>query len=262
MRAHLVQYDIVWEDKKANHAIVRDLLGNAGVAHGDLVLLPEMFDTGFSLDVESTHDADRCSAGFLAEIAHELRASVQASVTVKGADGRGRNRALVHSPDGELLAEYDKIHPFTFGREGERFTGGQTVTTYTWMGDALDQKLHVCPAVCYDLRFPELFREGLTLGADAYAIGANWPADRHAHWQALSVARAIENQAYFFAVNRCGADPHLRYLGGSLAIGPQGEILAQADDQTGVLSVTVDPSEVLAWREIFPAWRDRSPALR
>jgi omega-amidase len=169
------------------------------------------------------------------------------------------------------VLEYAKIHPFTFGREPEFFAGGGEVMTYRWGeggrhegtearrhegGDGKDDGLTVCPAVCYDLRFPELFRIGLGKGAEAFAIGANWPEPRQAHWRALLFARAIENQAYVFGVNRTGSDPSLNYVGGSIAIGPRGEVLGELGAEEAVLSVDVDPGEVRRWREKFPAWRD------
>jgi predicted amidohydrolase len=114
----------------------------------------------------------------------------------------------------------------------------------------------VCPAICYDLRFPELFRLGLLKGAEVYALGANWPDARQAHWRALLIARAIENQAFVLGVNRTGRDPHLNYAGGSIAVGPQGEVLGELAAEEAVLSVEIAPREVHAWREKFPAWKD------
>ncbi|TVQ33512.1 MAG: carbon-nitrogen family hydrolase [Phycisphaeraceae bacterium] len=256
MRVHIVQSDIVWEDKAANHAHVREMLVGVGVAKGDLVVLPEMFDTGFSLNVERTHDGDGVSAAFVSELAKRLGAFVQAGVTAMGADGMGRNRCLVFSPGGEEIARYDKVHPFTFGREGERFAGGDRVTTYQWSEGEAAAGLRVCPAVCYDLRFPELFRAGLGLGAEMFALGANWPAPRAAHWRALMIARAIENQAFTMGANRCGEDPFLAYSGGSIVVSPEGEVLGEAGAEALVLSLDVDPEAVRSWREKFPAWRD------
>jgi predicted amidohydrolase len=135
--------------------------------------------------------------------------------------------------------------------------------TYAWTqagGDPVTgtgaRALTVCPAVCYDLRFPELFRRGLLAGAGAFAIGANWPAARAAHWRALLVARAIENQAFVLGVNRTGSDPHLVYAGGSIALGPKGEVLGELGATPGVLTVEIDPLAVREWRDTFPAWKD------
>lgn len=254
MKAHLVQPDIIWEDKAANFALVRRLLEGAGVGPGDLVVLPEMFDTAFSFALERTADVDGATLGFLTSLARGLGATVHGARTTLGPDGRGRNCATVVGPDGSLLCEYAKIHPFTLGKEVERFTGGEGVLTYRWA--AGDDGLTACPAVCYDLRFPELFRIGLLKGAEAYVIGSSWPSTREAHRRALSIARAIENQAVVLSVNRCGRDPSLEYAGGTLAVGPRGEILGELGSDEGVLSVEVDAAELRRWRRVFPAWTD------
>jgi omega-amidase len=255
MRAHLVQMEIAWEDKQANHDKVERLVSRAGVREGDLIVLPEMFDTGFSLNVEATADADGATLRYLRQLAGDLRVFVQGGRTVRE-DGAAlaENRAPVIVPDGAVLAEYAKIHPFSYGREPERFAGGNQVLTYSWR--SADRQLRVCPAVCYDLRFPELFRLGLLQGAEAFALGANWPEARQHHWRALLIARAIENQAFAFGVNRTGRDPNLSYTGGSLAVGPRGEVIGELGPEEAVLSVEVDPREVRAWREKFPAWKD------
>jgi predicted amidohydrolase len=263
MHAHLVQLDIAWEHKAANFARVRNLLAATGVQPGDLIVLPEMFDTGFSFNLSKTNDADGRTLQYLVELARHLGATVHGSRTVIGPDGRGRNRASVVGPAGEVLCEYDKIHPFTYGRESEFFSGGDRVCTYTWtrgtagsVAGAPEDRTTVCPAICYDLRFPELFRRGLQMGAEVFALGANWPSPRAPHRRALSIARAIENQAYVLCVNRAGRDPHLAYAGASLAIGPRGEVLAEAGEGECVLTVGIDLAALRAWRAEFPAWRD------
>lgn len=249
MKAHLVQMDIGWEDKKGNYERVRRLLRSGATSAGDLVVLPEMFDTGFSFVLEKTADKDGSTLAFLMAMARELGVTVQGSRTVVGVDGRGRNCATVVGPEG-LICEYHKVHPFTLGREVDFFTGGNEVTTYKWGGSS------VCPAVCYDLRFPELFRIGLVKGAEVFAIGSNWPSSREGHRVALSIARAIENQAVVLSVNRCGKDPNLEYAGGTLAVGSRGEVLGQLGGDEGVLSVEIDLEDVRRWRRTFPAWRD------
>src|SRR5262245_5867812 len=124
MRAHLVQFEILWEDKRANHEHVASLLRSAPVFPGDLVVLPEMFDTGFSFNIARTHDGDGGTLNFLRELARGHGATVQGARTIIGPDGRGRNRATIIGPDGAILVEYDKIHPFSFGKESEFFSGG------------------------------------------------------------------------------------------------------------------------------------------
>ncbi len=271
MRAHLVQSDIVWEDRRANYERTAALVRSARVDRGDLVVLPEMFDTGFSFNLSKTNDTDGETLRFLCRISKELGAFVQGARTVIGGDGRGRNRATVAGPDGSVLVEYDKVHPFSYGRESEFFSGGDQVVTYAWTRagggpvagkpvsggpDNGEDATTVCPAICYDLRFPELFRRGLLAGAEVFAVGANWPVARAMHRRTLTIARAIENQAYVLGVNRAGADPHLDYRGGSLAVGPTGEVIGELGEKEGVLSVEIDLAALRAWRAKFPAWKD------
>jgi len=264
MQAHLVQLDIAWEDRGANIRRVHELLVGVAINSGDLVVLPELFDSGFSLNIEATSDAAGATAAALADLAKGHGVTVHGSRTIIGPDGKGRNQAFIVGPDGSTLTQYDKVHPFSFGREPERFTGGAEVVTYRWaeaQQGAEGPSLLVCPAVCYDLRFPELFRAGLGLGAECFVLGANWPQERAGHWRALLIARAIENQAFVIGVNRAGADPHLRYAGGSMVIDPMGEVLLEMGSSEGVGSLRIDPERVRAWRERFPAWKDGKPWL-
>lgn len=231
------------------------MLERAGVAPGDLVVLPEMFDTGFSFNLDRTEDREGRTLGFLGELAERLGATVHGSRTVVGPDGKGRNCATVMGPEGRLLLEYQKVHPFSYGKESEHFTGGDRVETYVWKGSD-GARTVVGPSVCYDLRFPELYRLQALMGAEVLALGANWPAPRKVHRRALAVARAIENQAYVICVNRAGRDPFLTYEGGSVVVDPKGAVVAEAGEEETVLSVDLDLAGLRAWRAEFPALRD------
>ena len=251
---HLVQFDMAWEDHEKNRGIVSDMLDSAPINPGDLIVLPEMFDTGFSFRTDRTNDNKGETLSFLLELAEDHQAIIQAGRTLTPCAAStgctAKNVMSVVAPGQKLLAQYTKIHPFQ--READRFSPGSDIITYNWPAS----NLSICPAICYDLRFPELFRAGLSLGAQAFAIGACWPNVRHAHWRALSIARAIENQAFVFAVNRTGTDPMLTYAGGSMVIGPKGEILGELGNEQAVLSIAVNPADVTTWREAFPAWKD------
>lgn len=268
--AHIVQMDIEWEDAPANRERVRRLLDDAPVEPGDFVLLPEMFDTGFSFNVERTNDKAGATLAALIELADDLRVTVQGGRTVAACHRcAASNVATVVSaaagtidqgtsapPGGaRVVAEYTKVHPFQ--REAERFEPGREVVVY----DAPGWPLLVCPAICYDLRFPELFRAGLAKGAEMFALGACWPRVRQGHWRALLIARAIENQAVVVGCNRTGRDPMAEYAGGSIAVGATGEILGELDAREGVLSVPVDAGKVREWRGGFRAWRDQRLAV-
>lgn len=252
MKAHLLQLDIVWEDKAANHAKVRALVEQCAPSAGDLIVLPELFDVGFTLNAQLAIDHDGSTLAFLQALADDTRCTVHgARALASTVKGKALNYATITAPGlCSPLCEYAKIHPFSYGREGESYTGGDTLGSYAWGG------LQVCPTVCYDLRFPELFRLAVKGGADAFVLGANWPAPRKDHWRALCIARAIENQSFVLGVNRCGNDPHLPYAGGSIAVEPRGEVLGELGGREGVLSVEIDQGLVRQWREHFPALKD------
>lgn len=262
--AHLVQLDIAWQDKAINYERVRQMLDRSDVHAGDFILLPEMFDTGFSFSIEETSDKDGRTLAFLIELAQDTGALVQGGRTIAPCHKcAARNVMSVVSGegDGRLVAEYAKMKLFSPGGEDGRFEKGRSIETFAWSGMA------VMPAICYDLRFPELFRAGLSKGAEVITLGACWPNVRQAHWRALLIARAIENQCVVLGVNRVGDDPPrttlgvgltpgLHYAGGTVAVGPRGEVLGELGDEAGVLSVPVDVGIVRDWRERFPAWRD------
>lgn len=264
MRAHLIQMDIAWEEPEANYEKVRQLVRAAAPDPGDLVLLPEMFDTGFSMNISRTADSG-ATFDFVRGLSGEFDLTIQAGRTVAGAHAKALNQAFVVSR-GVPLATYAKIHLFSVGREHDAIEHGSDIAAYDWRSG--DRSLRVCPAICYDLRFPELFRRGLVAGAELFALGACWLEARHSHWRALLIARAIENQALVLGVNRTGTDPNARYLGGSIVIDPTGMVLGELDAAEGVLSVDIDPAAVARSREKFPAWRDhrllvaRSPLAR
>lgn len=265
-RAHLVELDIAWHDPRENHARALRLLDREGTSPGDLAVLPEMFATGFSFETALTIDRDGTTLAFVRKVARDRGIWVAAGRSIAsgnaGAPGespRALNVLTVAGPDGAVACEYTKVHPFTIGGEAERFDSGRAPAMFDW-GDG---GLRVCPTICYDLRFPELYRLGVLGGAEAFIVAANWPDARQAHWRALLIARAIENQAFVLGVNRCGSDPRLRYAGGSIAISPRGEVLGElpaSDAPNGpdgrILSVEISPEEARTWRRKFPALQD------
>lgn len=248
------QLDIAWKDKGTSHARVRRLLAAAPPPPGSLVVLPEMFSTGFSMDVDAVAEGEaRASERFLAELARELGVTVLGGVVNRAADGRGLNQAVTFAPSGEEVARYSKLHPFSFAGEDRHYARGREVVLLDVSG------VCVAPFVCYDLRFPEVFRVATRRGAHLLAIIANWPTARHAHWRALLVARAIENQAYVVGINRCGRDPSLEYRGGSIVLDPCGEPLAEAGEGPGVVSAECPLAPLEAYRRLFPAVADIHP---
>ena len=211
-----------------------------------------MFATGFSMNVDvvaESYGGD--TEQFLANTAKEFGATIIAGAPMRGRDGRARNKALVFSPEGELLAFYAKMRPFTPGGEREHYVAGEHAVTFPWNG------ITVSPFVCYDLRFPELFRETTAVHRpELFVVIASWPDKRIHHWVALLQARAIENQAYVIGVNRIGKDPYYTYCGRSLIVDPQGAILADAGTAEAVISAQLDLANLRKYREGLPFLAD------
>jgi len=248
------QLDIAWEDKAANRARVRALLDAATPEPGSLVALPEMFATGFSSNVAGiAEEVGGATETFLADEAAARGIYLIGGVVTRAPDGRGQNEAAVFGPNGREIARYRKMYPFTYGGEAEHYAPGRAPVLFRW-GDWT-----VAPFICYDLRFPEAFRQAVRRGAQLFVVIANWPEAREAHWTTLLRARAIENQACVVGVNRCGRDPTLGYSGRSLILDGRGEILADAGTDEGVLAAALDLPELLAYRRAFPALEDIRP---
>ena len=251
MRVAAIQHDIAWEDRAATLARLEPPLRAAAGAGARLAVLSEMFATGFSMEPDRVAEPEGGpSTEWLRQSAAELGLWVAGSVPVKpDAGGRPVNRLLLCGPGGELH-HYDKIHPFTYSGEHEHYAAGTRRLTVEIEG------VRVTPFVCYDLRFADEFWAEAEV-TDCYVVVANWPAARRAHWQALLVARAIENQAYVVGVNRVGEGGGLAYAGDSRIIDPLGEVLAGGAGGETILLADVEPDVVAATRKRFPFLADR-----
>jgi predicted amidohydrolase len=249
LRVSLVQQPLAWQDPQANRAHFAALLAPLA-GRTDLVVLPETFTTGYSMDVERLGEqAGGASEAWLRERAAQLDAAVTGSVIVSDR-GRYYNRLLWAEPSG-AVRHYDKRHLFRMAREHEHFTPGESAWSVAWRG------LRVCPLICYDLRFPVFSRRRPQLDYDLLVYVANWPAARTDAWRQLLPARAIENQAYVVGVNRVGPDGQgLPYGGGSAVIDFLGRPLLQAGDTACVLTAELPLAPLQAFREKFPAHLD------
>ncbi len=251
MKIACVQYDIAWEDPYANYATVRSMLGASGLPPGSLAILPEMFSTGFSMNVAGIDDGPtQETQQVIADFACRMGIYLIGGVVTRGSDGRGRNQAVVCDPSGAIIARYHKMQPFSPGGESQHYTAGDDIVLFQW------NRFTVCPLICYDLRFPEIFRSAVRRGANLFVVIASWPQTRLSHWIALLRARAIENQAYVAGVNRIGNDPKYSYNGGSLIIDPRGEILADAGSSPGMISADVDFDGLTTYRSELPFLED------
>ena len=251
MRVAGLQVEIAWEDPARNHARLVPWLDAAQAAGARLVILPEMYACGFSMQTDRIAEPeDGPSTRFLADEATSRGLWICGSVPARPAeDGKPFNTLVLAGPAGELH-RYRKIHPFTFAKEHEHYAAGSAHVTVTVEGVRLSL------FVCYDLRFADEMWP-LAPSTDAYVFVANWPSRRRHHWTTLLCARAIENQAYVIGVNRVGEGGGLAYAGDSRVIDPWGEILASAAGSETMLLADIDPAVVADARETFPVLRDR-----
>lgn len=232
MRVALVETDTVWEDPAANREAIR-----AALPEADVAVFPELAFSGFTMRPEP----DPLAEPFLRDLAAERHAGLVCGYTGPGP----RNLAVAVSPAGKVLARYAKLHPFSYAGEERVYLPGNDLPLFEIHG--------ACAAmlICYDLRFPEPFREAALRGALVFFVIANWPARRVDHWRALLRARAIENQAFMIGVNRIGRDPNEEYVSSSLAVGPKGERIGE-----GAGTIEIDPAQAAEWRKEFPALDD------
>lgn len=246
-----LQIEIAWEDKAANHAKVLSLLDRVKPQPGSLVALPEMFATGFSMNVAGIHDTDsRETQSFLSQTAVDYRIYLLGGVVVKDASGRGRNECVIYAPDGSEFARYTKLQPFTLGGESANYLAGESTRVFSL------EEFNLATFICYDLRFPEIFRSAARRNANLYSVIACWPIAREEHWVTLLKARAIENQSYIIGVNQAGRDPKFTYPGRSLIIHPSGDILADAGREEGWISAQIDLDELHKYRKALPFLAD------
>lgn len=243
--------DQVWEDKEANYAKAEAFLEKASPDAGSLIVLPEMFPTGYSINVKATTNSepDKTNA-FLRNLAQKYDCWIHSGNSQPENGNLGENVATTLNPSGEIINVFTKLHPVKYYNEDRSYLPGKHIQTFSC------QEFTVSPFICYDLRFPEVFRIAAYQGANLFIVIANWPKIRIDHWEWLLRTRAVENQAYTIGVNRCGSDPNLEYPGKTLILDPQGRSLAEADDGETVISAELDLKILTDWRETFPALSD------
>ncbi|MWV16611.1 amidohydrolase [Pseudomonas sp. L-22-4S-12] len=246
----LIQTELAWQDPAANRAHFAELLVEARAA--DLVILPEMFSTGFSMHSSALAEAeDGPTSAWLLEQAERIGSVICGSLIIQVADGSYRNRLLWARPDGSL-AHYDKRHLFRMAGEHKHYAAGEQQVVLEVNG------WRVRPLICYDLRFPVWSRD--PGGTDLLLYTANWPAARRQHWNRLLPARAIENLCYVAAVNRIGSDGNGHpYSGDSQVLDFQGDALLAPGEAGGVFRTRLSAAALAAYRQRFPAHLDADP---
>ncbi|MDE0420345.1 MAG: amidohydrolase [Gammaproteobacteria bacterium] len=242
----LVQAAPAWHDPAANRELFQGMMDTIE-APVDVVVLPEMFSTGFTMcSAAMAEGMDGETVAWLRDQAARRDVTITGSVVIE--DGQRFNRQVWMPPHGHESV-YDKRHLFRMAGEHEHYAPGSeriVVEMGPW---------RICLCVCYDLRFPVWLRSHNDY--DVLLCVANWPAARQSAWATLLRARAIENQCYAVGVNRVGVDGNgVVYRGGSAVFDGEGAALAQAGDEPGILSVTLDLDALREYRDRFPAWRD------
>lgn len=246
MRVSLLQTDIVWGDVAANLRVAAEAVTSC--PGSDLYVLPEMFTTGFATEPSGMAVREPDALEWMMNVADEADAAVAGSVAVQS-DGRYYNRFYFVKPGRECV-QYDKRHLFSYGGEDKHYTPGNKRVVTEWRG------VRFLLQVCYDLRFPVWSRNHEDYDAAIYV--ASWPQSRRVVWDMLLRARAVENQCYVLGVNRVGDDPQCHYNGGTLAVDAYGRVQAQcSDEMPDAVSVDLDMSSLLAFREKFPVLKDR-----
>jgi predicted amidohydrolase len=252
MKITLVQTVLSWESPAKNFLRLEGILQKQSKT--DLVVLPEMFTTGFTMNVAQLEMfSDDCATlAWMRHWAKFLDAVITGSVAFNTALG-AVNRLIWMRPDGSFDF-YDKRHAFTFGGEHEHYTSGKDRLIEHWRG------WNICPLICYDLRFPVWSRNRFQHGAADYDLliyVANWPNARRDAWNTLLKARAIENVCYTVGVNRVGTDPKENvYSGDSSLIDFKGQVMWTQADIAEVCTLELNREELLSFREKFPALKD------
>lgn len=257
MKIACVQMDISYGNPEINFAKVEKSIREAANHQADVVVLPEMWNTGYALDrlaELADHEGKRTKA-LLSELARELHIYiVGGSVSTKKGE-HFFNTMYVADRSGRLIAEYDKVHLFKLMDEHHFLHAGQAKNTFEIDG------ITCGGVICYDLRFPEWTRAHVLEGAKVLFIPAEWPAQRIDHWQLLLQARAIENQCFIVAVNRVGEDPNNHFNGHSMVIAPWGDLLLSGNTQAGIDYAELDLKELNRVQKTIPIFRDRRTDL-
>ena len=254
MKIALVQFEIALGQPDENVRRLRVHLAEAKASGAALALLPELWSTGYALEraAELAADENGFIFGEISRLAKEFSLFLCGSV-LEAAQGHYFNTQILCAPNGRFITRYRKIHLFGLMNEPKFLSPGTTpVTVHLPMGK-------VGLAICYDLRFPDLFRFYALEGAQLILLSAEWPHPRLAHWRSLIIARAIENQAFVAACNAVGPGNGNVFCGHSMIIDPWGEVLVEADEKEGVVCAEIDLRDADDIRRRYPFLADTRP---
>ena len=240
MKVGLIQFDILWENVQGNVERVSQMLEEAATQGVDMLVLPELWACGFTMNQEA-HKTFQTGFDAMKAMAAQYNCTVVGGLPHKTETGQENRCYLV---DGERQLHYAKIKAFKFAGEHLKYEQGTACLRIDVGG------FQMSPFVCYDLRFPELARS-MVPQTNLFIYVANWPTPRVHHWRQLLIARAIENQAYVIGVNRLGSGGGMDFSGSSMVVDPLGQIVLDAGDAAGVYFADLDPSHVAGVRATF-----------
>ena len=247
------QIDIAWEDPPGNRETAERIAKMAAQRGCDVLVLPELFTSGFSMSTAKFAEAmDGPTCALLAGVACRSNLAILAGLAVQDNEKQAvTNSAVFFGRTGRPPTRFDKLHPFSLSGEDRYYKRGGVPVAFDIEGT------RASVLICYDLRFPEAFRT-VAPEVSIFFVIANWPSGRDSHWESLLKARAIENQAFVVGVNRVGEDGNgVAHNGGSLAFGPWGDELARGGSKEELLLVDIDPAEVGTIRRQYPFLCDR-----
>ncbi len=252
MKLALIQFNSEWDSKNNNLQRAVYFVKKAAFEKCDVVVFPEMFNTGFSMNIASiAEEKNGETYQFLSNLAKCNNIHIIAGLACfTSFRKKGQNMAMIFDRKGDLIAKYVKLHPFCFTHEDDFFVAGNNIVHFKILG------MPSSIFICYDLRFPEVFRNVAKSIQTVFVI-ANWPDDRIEHWTSLLKARAIENQCYIIGVNRTGKDGNgLTYSGHSQVFDPWGRKLCNENNENEFLTCEINPELVTSIRNDYPFLQD------
>lgn len=257
MKIALIQLDIAFGKPEVNYAAAERLIREAASGRPDCLILPELWTTGYDLSrLDAIADPEGQAAGaFMSRLAREYGVNIVAGSVAAKQESGITNTMYVFSRSGERIAEYSKLHLFKLMDEHLYLRPGSSKGLFRLDG------VPCAGLICYDLRFPEWVRVHMAEGAEVLFISAEWPLPRLAHWRALLISRAIENQCYVVACNRAGSDLANAFAGHSMIIDPWGEMICEASGREEILYGELDLAKVREVRGHIPVFADRRPEL-
>jgi omega-amidase len=252
-----LQMDIAFGNPSENYKKASELIEQANAQKPDIIVLPELWTTGYDLDNLKTtaEEGAQAAKAFFKDVAMEYSSHFIGGSVANKTEAGIENTLLAFDKNGEQAGTYSKLHLFKLMDEHLYLAAGKEKGLFSLDGHKF------AGLICYDIRFPEWVRAHALHDVEAMFVVAEWPIQRLEHWRTLLIARAIENQCFVVACNRAGSDPNNTFAGHSMVINPWGEVIAEGGEGEEILMAEVDLDEVKEARNRIPIFTDRRPEL-